>query len=343
MLSHVGVLIISSLILLGISEFGLSPKSGVVVALLQYVSLVLLFLHTKSAIIGFRSKILWLYAIPVLIYMAVVVLNSQGMYLLDGIDVKSSIFNTENSIEEISFYHEFPKFFLDKILLEQVLCVPFILIILFTFGTKINNCSAIKRKALYKGWLFLYMLSILLMYVTMSFSYYNIFGLNGNPVIVFIYSVNLLFLGIYFSINPSFLQYIPMIREPVKWFYDVSLLDRFHIIESFMKEEHLYLTKNLLSGPVCKRMGITQTDLSRLIKGNTGKNFNQYVNGYRVRYAVSKLHEPGFLNKYSLNTLSDLCGFASNASFYRAFRKETDTTPVSYYENVVISKKGNVI
>ena len=134
-----------------------------------------------------------------------------------------------------------------------------------------------------------------------------------------------------------------MIREPVKWFYDVTLLDRFHVLESFMKEERLYLTKNLLSGPVCMRIGITQTDLSRLIKGNTGKNFNQYVNGYRVRYAVSKLHEPGFLNKYSLNTLSDLCGFASNASFYRAFRKETDTTPVSYYENVVISKKGNVI
>lgn len=346
MLGHVGVLIFSSLVFLGIAEFGLSPKAGALNALLHYIALVLLNLHTRSAITGYRNTLRLIYVVPIVAYVLLIILNSLDIYLLKDLVEVSTIFRdvTKNvspvisSIVDPSFYEQFPHFYVDKIIFEVIMCFSVISVIVFTFGKQINNSKAIKRKALYKGWLYLYMGTEFTMLVIISLSYYNIFGLNGNPVVVVIYSYCIIFLAVYFSVNPSFLQYIPLIRKSSKVVFDQKLMDRFMVLDSLMVSEQLYLNKGLLIGSLCERIGIVQVELSKLIAFKTGKNYTQYVNSFRIQHAIAKLHEVDFIKEHSLSALGDQCGFSSNSSFYRAFRLETNMTPIKYYEEVVMIK-----
>ena len=270
---------------------------------------------------------------PPAIFIVVVILNSFDVYLLN-LKVASS-FLSSGLLDDQSFFNANPMFWTDKVFVKQIVSLPYVLLLLFSYRAKINSSLSIINKPLYQTWLSMYMVSVLILFICISLNYYDIWNLRNNDILMSILAINGLLLTLYFSINPAFLHSFPLIRVPVKLVFNPELSDKFGILESLMKKDRLYLSKNLLSKTVCMRIGISQPDFSKLIKAQAGKNFNQYVNDYRVQYAVSKLHEPGFLNKYSLNTLSDVCGFASSASFYRAFKLNMNMTPTSYYEAVV--------
>ena len=333
LIAHIGFLIVSSFFYLLITQLSLSPKLGVVNSLCQLASLTCLFLHTKSVIEGYRSKLKVIYLLPPAIFIVVVILNSFDVYLLN-LKVASS-FLSSGLLDDQSFFNAYPMFWTDKVFVKQIVSLPYVLLLLFSYRAKINSSLSIINKPLYQTWLSMYMVSVLILFICISLNYYDIWNLRNNDTLMSILAINGLLLTLYFSINPAFLHSFPLIRVPVKLVFDPELSDKFEILESVMKKDRLYLSKNLLSKTVCMRIGISQPDFSKLIKAQAGKNFNQYVNDYRVQYAVSKLHEPGFLNKYSLNTLSDVCGFASSASFYRAFKLNMNMTPTSYYEAVV--------
>ena len=55
------------------------------------------------------------------------------------------------------------------------------------------------------------------------------------------------------------------------------------------------------------------------------------VNSYRVEQ-FKQAGSEGIHKKYSLVTLAEKCGFKSKASFFRAFKKFTGTTPNEYIQ-----------
>ena len=63
-----------------------------------------------------------------------------------------------------------------------------------------------------------------------------------------------------------------------------------------------------------------------------GKNFNDFVNAYRVEAFKAMLKE----NKHeqlSLLGIAQECGFNSKATFNRVFKKLTNTSPTEYLKS----------
>lgn len=69
--------------------------------------------------------------------------------------------------------------------------------------------------------------------------------------------------------------------------------------------------------------------LSLVINQKSGKNFNAFINSYRIKEAKRMLEEESYSN-YTVSSIAFDVGFNSISSFNSAFKKDTNTTPVLY-------------
>lgn len=100
-------------------------------------------------------------------------------------------------------------------------------------------------------------------------------------------------------------------------------------LDVLMATERPYLDPDLNIRQLAERLNTNTSYLSRLINGNYGQNFNDFINGYRVRAFEEKLRA-GEHQHYTFLSLALDCGFNSKATFNRAFRKYTGKSPGEY-------------
>lgn len=115
-----------------------------------------------------------------------------------------------------------------------------------------------------------------------------------------------------------------------------SLPEEIHImqlIHNYIIIEKHYLDVELTLDKLAKELTINRSYLSSSINNITGKNFNSYVNEYRIASAIHMLNNT---NK-DFNSIDDIyiaCGFNSKRSFYYSFKKITGITPGEYRDNL---------
>ena len=80
-------------------------------------------------------------------------------------------------------------------------------------------------------------------------------------------------------------------------------------------------------GEAASRLGVSERTLSRGLGEGSGQSFNEFFNGLRVE-AVQRAIIAGASD--DLLTIALDCGFRSKASFNRAFRRHTGTTPSAW-------------
>lgn len=97
----------------------------------------------------------------------------------------------------------------------------------------------------------------------------------------------------------------------------------------YMEQEKPYLNEKLSLKEVAEKMNISTNHLSQVINENLGKNFFDFVNGYRVDLAKQKLNDPSN-NNYTIVSLAYDCGFSSKSSFNAIFKKITGLTPSEF-------------
>lgn len=68
------------------------------------------------------------------------------------------------------------------------------------------------------------------------------------------------------------------------------------------------------------------------------KSYYDYINEFRVEEFKTAIQNDKY-SKYTLEALSEHCGFSSRASFFRAFKKVTGITPNEYIKNIKVSEK----
>ncbi len=92
-----------------------------------------------------------------------------------------------------------------------------------------------------------------------------------------------------------------------------------------------YLNSNLSLEDIASELNISSNYLSQII-GNKNYKFNDYLNSVRIEKVKSMLKDDSFSN-YTITSIGLEAGFNSNASFYRAFKKQTNKSPSDYREN----------
>ncbi|MFT6901737.1 MAG: AraC-like DNA-binding protein [Colwellia sp.] len=103
-------------------------------------------------------------------------------------------------------------------------------------------------------------------------------------------------------------------------------------IAKHMDHEQTYLDNELTLASLSSAIGITTHHLSEVLNQEEGKNFYQYINGYRINYFCQKLAENHSLKLLDLAMDS---GFSSKSTFNSVFKQLKGTTPSEYRKSLI--------
>ncbi len=108
--------------------------------------------------------------------------------------------------------------------------------------------------------------------------------------------------------------------------------------ERLIVTEALFKNPELTLGILAKKLQTNASFLSKVINNGFGVNFNDFINGFRVREVKTLLAEPANLN-ITIMSLAYEAGFNSKATFNRAFKKLTGQNPKDFLEDT--KRKSN--
>ena len=100
-------------------------------------------------------------------------------------------------------------------------------------------------------------------------------------------------------------------------------------IETLIQSEKLYQNPELSLTEISKKLESNSSIISKSINQGFGMNFNDFINKYRIE-AVKEMFAKKEHEKSTLLGIAYDCGFNSKATFNRAFKKNTGTTPKEY-------------
>ncbi|WP_299365860.1 AraC family transcriptional regulator [Winogradskyella sp.] len=100
-------------------------------------------------------------------------------------------------------------------------------------------------------------------------------------------------------------------------------------IEKAMREEKLFLIKNLTLKTFSGLVGIQSRHVSQVINHDLGLSFSEYVLKYRLEEVKKNLLNPDN-NNLTIHGIAQNSGFTSNSRFNYLFKKETGLTPTQF-------------
>jgi len=109
-------------------------------------------------------------------------------------------------------------------------------------------------------------------------------------------------------------------REIVKQVHEYLIKDK--------RFKNLDLTLDLLA----KDLNVNRNYLSKAINKTTGKNFNTFINEYRVKESI-KIMSDSKMDVMSIDAIALEVGFGNRISFYQSFKKITGLSPSDFRNN----------
>lgn len=101
-------------------------------------------------------------------------------------------------------------------------------------------------------------------------------------------------------------------------------------LRKIMTEHELYKEENITLRAVAERMNVNFQQLSEILNKDIKKNFNTYINEFKVEEAKRLLVEEPEL---PVIRIAFMVGFNSLRTFNRAFSKNTGYTPIDFRKN----------
>ncbi len=109
--------------------------------------------------------------------------------------------------------------------------------------------------------------------------------------------------------------------------------DIFHQLTQKIREDKLFLQKDITIRNLSRQLKINEKVFSKLINTHTQKNFYHYVNQFRVE-EFKQLLQTEKASHLSLLGLSEEAGFSSKSTFYSAFKAAEGITPKQYQDQL---------
>jgi AraC-like DNA-binding protein len=104
------------------------------------------------------------------------------------------------------------------------------------------------------------------------------------------------------------------------------------LLKKAMEEDHLYLNATLTVNMVAQHTGLPPKTISAVLNQHLDKNFNEYVNGYRVNLFKEKILQAD-ADQLTFAGIAYDCGFSSTATFQRVFKQITGMSPSTFKKN----------
>lgn len=106
-------------------------------------------------------------------------------------------------------------------------------------------------------------------------------------------------------------------------------------LQTLMEQQRVYKKEGLTIGALAELMNEQEYKLRRLINGQLGfRNFNDFLNQYRINDACEVLSDPAQNKKTILEIAYDL-GYQSIGPFNKAFKDLKGTTPTAYRKSQI--------
>ena len=158
-------------------------------------------------------------------------------------------------------------------------------------------------------------------------------------------AISLFYLSSYLIINSNIflgLPYFDYDKNNIK----VEVLDKakyeaeIEAIENLISHEKPYLKQGFSINELSLKLGLPAKLVSFLINSHFDKNFNDFINTYRVSHVIDCI-KAGDLQNYTLYALATQAGFSNKTSFVNAFKKVHNTTPSQFIANIESQNIGN--
>jgi ABC-type antimicrobial peptide transport system permease subunit/AraC-like DNA-binding protein len=100
-------------------------------------------------------------------------------------------------------------------------------------------------------------------------------------------------------------------------------------LQKAMEAGRFYQDAELNLRSLAEALDVHPNELSRIINMALGKNFNDFINEYRIREVIHKMQDPAY-DRITLLGIAFDAGFNSKTTFNRAFRQMTRKSPAEY-------------
>jgi len=102
-------------------------------------------------------------------------------------------------------------------------------------------------------------------------------------------------------------------------------------IIAFMEDEMPYLNPDFSINSLAQKLNIPIHHCSYLVNYTIGKNFREWVNGYRVAHFIRVY--PLHIKTKTIVTITIDCGFKNKNTFYSAFKNIMGSSPSQYFSD----------
>ena len=111
--------------------------------------------------------------------------------------------------------------------------------------------------------------------------------------------------------------------------FEDNLINEFYKnLVSYIESEKPFKDNELRLANLADKVGYSTHLLSKVINKKSGKNFNNFINDYRLKEAEKLLSSGN--NGHSIKTIYFDVGFNNKVTFYKAFREKHNCTPTEY-------------
>jgi ligand-binding sensor domain-containing protein/AraC-like DNA-binding protein len=104
-------------------------------------------------------------------------------------------------------------------------------------------------------------------------------------------------------------------------------------LTKYLQDAKPYLKPDLKLQDIAGAIGYTSVEVSQVLNVHLNTNFTDFVNQYRVEEFIIRVQDES-ATKYTLSSLSELCGFSSRTSFFRSFKKLKGKTPAEFVKDM---------
>ena len=176
----------------------------------------------------------------------------------------------------------------------------------------------------------IFILAYISYYVLVNFSFFNS---QWDYMISVMMSISIYAIGYFIIKQPSIFDgemyanlFLP-IKNKNETFEASMLNEFFENITNYMESKKPYRDNELRLVNLADQLGFSTHLLSKIINKKSGKNFNHFINDYRLREAEALISEN---SSTRIKSIYFDVGFNNKATFYKAFKSKHNCTPLEY-------------